>query len=288
MNPDTHALAGAYAVNAVTDEERVSFELHLDQCADCRAEVAELRAAAGMLATNVELPPPPALRASVLSAISQTRQLSPLTGAAAETQRETEPPPPSSPDPDPDPDPHPEPDVAAPDSRESVAPAPADVKHAAPATDELAARRQRRLRPWLAAAAAAAVVTIGGVAWQPWDDSTPTLTATEQVLRSDDAQRLEQPMGSSEVAIVRSPSKKQAVFVADDMPPAPSGKAYQLWLDMPGQGMVSAGMIPTSGSTVAVLLHGDATTATGAGITLEPEGGSTKPTSDPVALFTFA
>ena len=78
MNPDTHALAGAYAVNAVTEEERRSFELHLDQCADCRAEVAELRAAAATIAADVELPPSPALRASILSAVSQTRQLSPL------------------------------------------------------------------------------------------------------------------------------------------------------------------------------------------------------------------
>ncbi|KRE40849.1 anti-sigma factor [Knoellia sp. Soil729] len=281
MNPDTHALAGAYAVNAVTDEERASFELHLDQCADCRAEVAELRAAAGMLATNVELSPPPALRASVLSAITQTRQLSPLTGASHEPEAELAPQPPTDPDPEPDASFPVEHDAARPDSA-------APVEQDAPVTDELAARRQRRLRPWLAAAAAAAIVTVGGVAWHPWDDGTPTLTATEQVLRSDDAQRLEQPMGSSEVAIVRSPSKKQAVFVADAMPPAPSGKAYQLWLDMPGQGMVSAGMIPTAGSTVAVLLHGDATTATAAGITLEPASGSEKPTTPPVALFSFA
>src|SRR5688500_11127005 len=83
MNPDTHALAGAYAVNAVTAEERDSFEIHLDQCPDCRAEVAELRAAAATLTSDVELSPPPALRASVLSAISQTRQLSPLPQAGA-------------------------------------------------------------------------------------------------------------------------------------------------------------------------------------------------------------
>jgi anti-sigma-K factor RskA len=281
MNPDTHALAGAYAVNAVTDAERVSFELHLGQCADCRAEVAELRAAAGMLATSVELAPPAALRASVLSAISQTRQLSPLTGADSGLGSETAPQ--SSTDPDP------EPVTSAPVEQDTTTPdAAMPVAQEAPVADELAARRQRRLRPWLAAAVAAAIITIGGVAWQPWDDGTPTLTATEQVLRSSDAQRLEQPMGSSEVAIVRSPSKKQAVFVADAMPAAPSGKAYQLWLDMPGQGMVSAGLIPTAGSTVAELLHGDATTATAAGITLEPAGGSEKPTSTPVALFSFA
>lgn len=254
MNPDTHGLAGAYAVNAVTDEERRSFEAHLEQCADCRAEVGELRAAAATLAADVELPPPPALRASVLSAISQTRQLSPL------------------------------------ETRAPVAPetsAPASLQPAAAGTDELAVRRSRRLRPWLAAAVAAAVITIGGIVWQPWDDAPAQLTATEQVLRADDAQRIELPMGTSEITLVRSPSHQQAVFVADDMPRPPSGKAYQLWFDVPGQGMVSAGMIPTSGEAVTVMLHGNAATATGAGITLEPESGSEHPTSDPVALFSF-
>lgn len=283
MNPDTHALAGAYAVNALTDEERRSFELHLELCADCRAEVAELRAAAAALTTDVELAPPPALRASVLSAISQTRQLSPLTETPPAPERSAE----GAPQPFTNPDPEPEasaPVASVPREHDTASPA----QQAAPVTDELAARRQRRLRPWLAAAVAAAVVTIGGLVWQPWEDNAPTYTATEQVLRSSDAQRVEQPMDGSEIAIVRSPSKKQAVFVADAMPAAPSGKAYQLWFDVPGQGMVSAGLIPTSGATVAVLLHGDATKASGAGITLEPAAGSEKPTTTPVALFSFA
>ncbi|GGB80158.1 anti-sigma K factor RskA [Knoellia flava TL1] len=277
MNPDTHALAGAYAVNAVTEEERRSFELHLGQCADCRAEVAELRAAAATIAADVELPPPPALRASVLSAVAQTRQLSPLEETEAPAAA-----PAATPAPD-----------GAPSPAEG-SPAPVDAPVGAPldgsaGVDELAARRRNRLRPWLAAAVAAAVLTVGGLVWQPWrDDAPPQLTATEQVLQADDAQRLELPMGTSEVVLVRSPSHKQAVFVADAMPSPPSGKAYQLWFDVPGQGMVSAGMIPTTGSAVTVMLEGDASTATGAGITLEPESGSEHPTSAPVALFSFA
>lgn len=264
MNPDTHALAGAYAVNAVTDDERRSFETHLEQCADCRAEVAELRAAAATLASDVELAPPPALRASILSAVSQTRQLSPLeTPISTSTPAETTA------------------DVVA-------VPAGATAGATTAPGDELAARRDRRgLRPWLAAAVAAAVITIGSLVWQPWDDSPAQLTATEQVLRADDAQRLELPMGASEVTLVRSRAVGRAVFLADDMPAPPSGKAYQLWFDMPGRGMVSAGLIPTTGHAVTVPLLGDARTATGAGITLEPESGSEHPTSDPVALFSF-
>lgn len=288
MNPDTHALAGAYAVNAVTEEERRSFELHLGQCADCRAEVAELRAAAATIAADVELSPPPALRASLLAAVAQTRQLSPLgedEAPARDDATASAALPPSD-----------MPSAVVPVTAQVGGPAPVALDAAADATvgapqqgvDELAQRRRTRLRPWLAAAVAAAVLTVGGLVWQPWgDDAPPQLTATEQVLRADDAQRLELPMGASEVALVRSPSHKQAVFLADAMPTPPSGKAYQLWFDVPGQGMVSAGMIPTSGSAVTVMLEGDASTATGAGITLEPESGSEHPTSAPVALFSF-
>ncbi|KGN36213.1 anti-sigma factor [Knoellia subterranea] len=263
MNPDTHALAGAHAVDAVTDEERRSFELHLEECADCRAEVAELRATAAALAADTELTPPPALRGSVLSAISRTRQLSPITDGGSSASAPT--------------------DASASSDEQDTEAQEAD---AVGQTDELAARRTS-WRPWLAAAVAAAVLAFGAVVWQPWDDAPAQITATDQILRAPDAERVSLPMDGSEITIVRSPAKRQAVFVADDMPAAPAGKAYQLWLDLPGKGMVSAGMIPTAGSSVTVMLTGDATAATGAGITLEPAAGSTQPTSDPVALFAF-
>ncbi len=38
---------------------------------------------------------------------------------------------------------------------------------------------------------------------------------------------------------------------------------------------------------MTILLEGDAATATGAGITVEPAGGSTTPTTAPLALFAF-
>ena len=50
--------------------------------------------------------------------------------------------------------------------------------------------------------------------------------------------------------------------------------------------MVSAGLIfDTSDTTV---LTGDAATATAAAVSVEPDTGSPKPTTDPVALFPFS
>jgi anti-sigma-K factor RskA len=89
--------------------------------------------------------------------------------------------------------------------------------------------------------------------------------------------------------IVRSASLGEAVLIADHMPDAPTGKDYQLWLNLPGRGMVSAGLMPRNAKQpVTVLLQGDARKALGAGITVEPAGGSTKPTTQPIALFTFS
>ena len=79
MTTSIHALSGAYAVDALDDDERAGFEAHLPGCRDCQVEVAELRRAAAELAHDVAEEPPAALRASVLGAIAQVRPLPPET-----------------------------------------------------------------------------------------------------------------------------------------------------------------------------------------------------------------
>ncbi len=74
---DLHKLTGAYAVDALDDIERARFEQHLAGCEDCRAEVAELRATASLLADSVATTPPAPLRDSVLAGITQIRPLPP-------------------------------------------------------------------------------------------------------------------------------------------------------------------------------------------------------------------
>ena len=109
------------------------------------------------------------------------------------------------------------------------------------------------------------------------------------MLQAKDAQRFERTIDGAKATIVRSASLGTAVIVADNMPSAPDGKDFQLWLDQPNKGMVSAGVMPHgSAPTVTVVLTGDAATATGAGITVEPAGGSAAPTTAPLALFAFS
>ena len=74
MTADIHALAGAYALDALPPDERRFFEAHLEVCGVCRHEVDELMATAAMLGVAASEPPPPDLRARVLAQIDVTRQ----------------------------------------------------------------------------------------------------------------------------------------------------------------------------------------------------------------------
>lgn len=81
MTADVHALAGAYALNALPPDEQAFFERHLAECDACRLEVSELQETATRLAAGVAATPPAALRARVLAAADVTRQLPPEPAA---------------------------------------------------------------------------------------------------------------------------------------------------------------------------------------------------------------
>ena len=74
-----HTLAGAYALDALTEPDRVRFERHLAGCEACRQEASSLREAAGRLAAVSAVPPPPHVREQVLAEAARTRQQPPLT-----------------------------------------------------------------------------------------------------------------------------------------------------------------------------------------------------------------
>ena len=76
---DPHTLVGAYVMDAVTDDDRASFEQHLTDCESCRAEVRGLREATARLAAAAEVRPRPELREQTMQAAGLIRQLPPLT-----------------------------------------------------------------------------------------------------------------------------------------------------------------------------------------------------------------
>jgi hypothetical protein len=61
---------GAYLLGALTDLERQAFEQHLARCAECLAEIEELRPAADALPRSVEqVEPPPSLKTSLMEIV---------------------------------------------------------------------------------------------------------------------------------------------------------------------------------------------------------------------------
>ena len=169
----------------------------------------------------------------------------------------------------------------------TVRPLPPEVP--APVLTDAPAGRSR-FRPRLLVAAAAALIVVGGGATavvQPWDDETSQtqLTAAERVRAAEDAETYTQsfPDGSKAV-LVRSRSQNAAVLTTQDMADAPAGSIYELWLIHDDQ-MVPAGLM--NGGDHEIVLEGDAATATGFGITVEPDGGSDEPSSDPIVAVEF-
>jgi len=167
----------------------------------------------------------------------------------------------------------------------TVRPLPPSVEQPAASA---AAGRLTRFRPRALIAAAAAVIALGAGAAvvQPWDDGpTATPTAAQRVAAADDATTYTQKVGDATATLVVSEQLNEAVLVTTDMPAAPEGKVYELWLDHEGVGMVPAGLM--EGDEPEVVLEGDPATAIGFGITVEPDGGSEEPTSEPVAQIAF-
>lgn len=144
-------------------------------------------------------------------------------------------------------------------------------------------RRLPRLPFLLAAAAVVLIAIVAAAQWRPGNDEDPKpeLTATERVLSDLDAKRTRLDLPDAKVTLVVSRKEGEAVLLAEGMEPAPKGSDYQVWLQRPDGEVQSVGLMPDD-EDAAVLLDGNAARATWVGITVEPDGGSKQPTTDPI------
>ena len=221
-------LAAAYALGALTGEERLWFESYLAEHPELNAEVDELGGVASLLALSpVDQEPPPGLRRSVLEGVG----------------------------------------------------APREVVNGAPPRRTGTARRI--LRPATLAAAAAAVAVIGLFAWNVSlrdqngdlrDEVSERRTAVEM-----QGSGLARNAGG-EVLLI---DENRAVLVATELPPAPEGKVYEAWVIRDGV-PEPAGLFEPRGGDAASTVEGSMDGAQTVAVTLEPEGGSPMPTSDPI------
>jgi len=237
-----------YALGALEGDERAGLEKHLEECSACRRELQRLRGDLSLLAMSASGPAPPQRsRQRLLSAIAKEPRSAPATRSAP----------------------------------------------------------WWRAFEWLGALAAVAVVglllsqntnlrrqlvslqtelTNQQAELAQAKDVVATFTAPEaQQITLVSAKTPPQPQGKA--FYLRS--KGHLIFLANNMPVLPPGKAYELWL------------IPTSGfpipaGTFKPDAHGSGTVvnpplragieAKAFAITVEPEAGSTAPTSQPIMV----
>jgi anti-sigma-K factor RskA len=255
-------LAELYALDAVTDSERAAIDRYISTAspAERNSFLERVRQARETLAASftAEAEPPADLFARIVSQLPSLAQL-PVEGVA----------PPSA------------------------APAPAPEVSAG-GIDELAELRQRReerrrpggARRWLLGAAAATVIALGGVGVGAYvaDQNDPL----NQVVRAGDVREASVPVTAGGTATVLvSASKDSLVVKMNGVPAPPAGKVYQMWLiPRDGSAPVSQGLMDEEALSKPALVKGIASAAA-LGITVEPTGGSAKPTMPVVAAATL-
>ncbi len=256
-----HELAGAYALNALPADEVATFEAHLASCADCTEEVASLQDVAATLASLATEEAPAAMRASILTAITDVEQVAAARTTSTSTMREATPPSPAT--------------TVAP-------PAPTDTADNVVSLDEH--RRLRRTTRLVTSVAAALALVLGGVGlWANGLDSQlrGRDQASEQlasVLNAPDVQ-FQTVDGAN---LVLSPTQQQAVFAAGSLDAPDSSSVLQMWV-IDASGPVSAGLVDDPSQPA--LLDIPVPAGAAVGITVEPAGGSDQPTTDPVVVF---
>jgi anti-sigma-K factor RskA len=80
---EIHSLIAPYALDAIDADERARFEAHLEQCDECRTELAGFLATASRLGDVPAQTPPPELRAHLMEAVTHTAQERPIVTALA-------------------------------------------------------------------------------------------------------------------------------------------------------------------------------------------------------------
>jgi anti-sigma-K factor RskA len=88
--------------------------------------------------------------------------------------------------------------------------------------------------------------------------------------------------GGGQITVVSSKEKDAAVIILEGVPAPPADKTHQLWL-INDAGARSAGTVKVAKSPKDVVVQAGVAAATTVGLTIEPDGGSEKPTTKPIA-----
>ena len=245
---DLHTLTGVYALDAVDGAERDLFEHHLRRCRPCGNEVRGLAETATELAMAAAMPPPPRVKEHVLAAAAVTRQLPPVVDRPGRTLRWT----------------------PRQVFRQSWTP---------------------RLATAVAVVSLAVAVALGAVGLHTrheLDSARAQNQALAAVLAAPDARIMTEAVKNGGTAtVVVSRVEGKLVFTTAGLPRLPASKVYELWLMGPPR-IRRAGLLPApaSGRTAPVLASGLAA-GDSVGVTVEPAGGTSQPTTSPIVVMSL-
>ncbi|MCW2862117.1 MAG: anti-sigma factor [Actinoallomurus sp.] len=189
-------------------------------------------------------------------------------------------------------------EVPPPELHQRVMAAIGEVRQRPPRTTVLPLRPRWRPRglPYLAAAACLALAAVaGGFAVQARHQADQQRSAAAQARQQ--AVRLTAVMsapdatlhagavkGGGNATVIASRQLNQAALVYHGLPEPAGGKVYELWYSV-NESMVPAGLLTPGRSDGTTLLSGGPRGAAAVGVTIEPAGGSPKPTTDPILLL---
>jgi Anti-sigma-K factor rskA/Putative zinc-finger len=255
IQAEVHTLTGAYVCDAIGPEERAAFEAHLSECEACETEVAELREVTAILGIAAAEQPSARLKQLVDARIRVTRQQPPVVSAQTSESPATT---------------------------------------AAGRTPSPKRRSASRWAGWALAAALAGVVaglSVHAASQQRQITSiSAQATTMQQLLAAPDATTVHASASSGgQGVVVYSRSRGEAAVVLTGLPTLPSGRTYQLWL-MDSGGAATArsiGLVGGSGTSNSPVLADALDSATTVGLTIEPAGGSPKPTTAPLMVVSI-
>ncbi|MGI3780270.1 MAG: anti-sigma factor domain-containing protein [Janthinobacterium lividum] len=239
---EIHGATGVYVLDALEADELEEFEAHRAVCSTCSREVAEFCETAPRLSVLAAAPaPPPALRASILSGLSDVRQLPPLHGDVLQQR---------------------------PRAGDELA-------------LRRSSRRARVLSVLVAAVSVLAVAlggTVYSLARQQQAPVTAGPSSDASLLAAPDAQIVPLALSNgAQVSFVVSKSQNRALFVGGDLPAPGPGKTYELWT-VHGRTVTPDNLVP-GGTNVSQWLRGSIKDSTAVAVSVEDAGGSTVPTA---------
>lgn len=286
-------LSGAYALNALGDQDRADFEEYLAGSEQARIEADELGETAlalGLAADPVQ--PSEGLKAGIMARLASTPQLPPVSAPVPVPEEATKEVAAAAAAPQPNPVvPAPVPAAEETPAEETpVAESSVDVPQRSGAAGRAERRWFQRPARMLVAAAAAVALFIGGTfvgqALNTNQFEQQQASRLAEINAAPDSQRAATMTTDGHPAtLVWSGELGLSALMITDLPALPADKDYQLWY-MNDAGALSAGTFDSPGTgTVWRVLDGNMKAGDQVGVTVEPKGGSPQPTSAPIVAI---